>query len=72
MIDTLFANWRQFASDNPDIHDAINEGYAVAAYDEETGFIIVMEKDETDNKTIQVKVVMDAYYIPKLKDGVES
>lgn len=60
-INTLLTNWQRLSSENPDIHEALKEGYEVAAYDEETGYIIAMEKVDGE---LKVKVIMDAYFIP--------
>ncbi|USG64015.1 hypothetical protein NDK47_24215 [Brevibacillus ruminantium] len=61
-IKTLMTNWQRLTSECPEIHEAIKDGYEVGAYDEETGYIISMEKVGDE---LKVRVVMDAHFIPK-------
>lgn len=60
-IKTLMTNWQRLTSECPDIHETIKEGYEVGAYDEETGYIISMEKVDGE---LKVKVIMEAHFIP--------
>jgi len=62
MIEKVLDNWKKFCDNNPDIRDAIKEGYEIAAYDEETEMIIAVE---LLNGELKVKIIGEAYIIPK-------
>lgn len=61
-IETIMKNWKRFTTENPDIKDAINDGYEVAAYDEETQMIIAVE---LVGKDLKVRIVEDSHIIRK-------
>ncbi|MCL6446835.1 MAG: hypothetical protein K6U04_01585 [Armatimonadetes bacterium] len=66
-LNVLFANWKKFLENNPEVRQSIQEGYEVGAYDEETGMIVAFLIDDAANedKTLKITVIEDAYVIKK-------
>lgn len=56
----LMNNWKRFCDDNPDIREAIKDGYEVAAYDEETAMIITVELVNGD---LKIKIIEYSHVI---------
>lgn len=61
MLTTLINNWNRYKEANPDIVEAIKEGYEVAAFDQETGMVI---RNELEGSTLKVSITEDGYFIP--------
>lgn len=62
IVEKLMNNWKRLKDENPDINEAIKEGYEVAAYDEETGMVI---SSVLEDGSLKVKVIEDGYVIKK-------
>jgi hypothetical protein len=62
IIQKLMSNWNRFTDANPDIIEAVKDGYEVAAYDEETEMIISIEKV---GDTVKMRIIEDSHIIRK-------
>lgn len=63
IIKKLLANWSRFAEENPDIQNAVKEGYEVAVYDEETGLVMIQE---LVGQELKVRIIEEAHVIKKV------
>jgi hypothetical protein len=61
-ISTLMGNWKRFTNENPDILEALKEGFEVSVYDEETGLIMSQEFVEGQ---LKVRIIEEAHVIKK-------
>lgn len=60
MVNKIIENWKRYCDENPDIREAIKDGYEVAAYDEDTGMIIAVELVNGD---LKIKIIEDSHVI---------